>query len=90
MQNEFREIELVKKEIKEGRDDIAESIKIHFMMIPRPCGLAISLSMACLYGYYLIPKNWEDDLWYGKEATYDELGRMEEGEGFEIEYYWEY
>ncbi|RDU52230.1 hypothetical protein [Helicobacter sp. MIT 01-3238] len=89
LRNEFRAIELVKKEIKEGIKYIAESIKKDFMVIPRPCGLATSLSMACLYGYYLIPKNWEDDLWYGKETTYDELGRIED-EGFEIEYYWEY
>lgn len=90
LRNEFRAIELVKKEIDEGRDDIAESIKIGFMVIPRPCGLATSLSMACLYGYYLIPKNWEDDLWYGKETTYDEIGRMAEDYSFEGEYYWEY
>lgn len=89
LRNEFRAIELVKKEIKEGIQYIAESIKIGFMVIPRPCGLATSLSMACLYGYGLIPKNWEDDLWYGKETTYDDLGRIED-EGFEMEYYWEY
>lgn len=88
LRNEFRAIELVKKEIDEGRDDIAESIKIGFMVIPRPCGLA-SWSMACLYGYGLIPKNWEDDLWYGKETTYDDLGRPEYY-SFEGEYYWEY
>lgn len=76
LKNEFRAIELVKKEMKEGRDDIAESIKIHFMALRRPCGLYNG--MECMEANYLIPKNWEQDLWYGKETTYDWMGRPEQ------------
>lgn len=89
LRNEFREIELVKKEIKEGIQYIAESIKMNFWQIRQYCGLFQSMSMACMYSLSLIPKNWEDDLWYGKEITYDELGRIEYYD-FEGEYYWEY
>lgn len=90
LRNEFRAIELVKKEIKEGEQYIAESIKIDFWHIRQYCSLATSLSLACMRSISLIPKNWEDDLWYGKETTYDELGRQQEDDSFAIEYYWEY
>lgn len=89
LRNEFRAIELVKKEIKEGIQYIAESIKMDFWRIIQYCVLSQSMSMACLYSISLIPKNWEDDLWYGKETTYDWLGRPEYYD-FEGEYYWEY
>ena len=83
LKNEFKAIELVKKEMKEGRDDIAESIKIHFMGLRIYCGLYYG--MECMYVNHLIPKNWEQDLWYSKETTYDWMGRPEQ-HIFEVDY----
>lgn len=71
---EYKARELVKKEIKEGRENIANTGAIYIRKFEHSKTLyCYTLVAGCLEDveeFSVIPKNWEYDLWYGDDDIY--------------------